>query len=368
MRPAFILTFSLCPLMAHGQVQTTRLTEDAVNLDHEFTRIKSGRELANGTLLLVDDREKQILVADFGQNTVRRIGRSGAGPGEYREPGRVHCAPGDSSLIEDRQLARWLILKGETIVREEPVMPRFDYIPMLSGGDRFGRVLDIRPLRYGQSSGLPRLPIHSHAESPLVIVDNRGSARRDTLARIRGAFRGVKRIMKPIAPGRAPIPWIVNNPLDFEDQAILFCDGWIAIVRADPYTVEWYSRDGSRVVRDALPFVRVVVDARERAVATRTEHQDIFTPDELPAWPEFVPPFPDDALFTLADGRLAVRRTATARSPRPIYDIVDRRGQLSERLELSEGEAVVAFGLRYVYIVRTDVDGVQTIRRHARAG
>ena len=276
--------------MAHGQVQTTRLTEEAVKLDHEFTRIKSGRELANGTLLLVDDREKQILVADFGQNTVRRIGRNGAGPGEYREPGRVHCAPGDSSLIEDRQLARWLILKGETIVREEPVMPRFDYIPVLAGGDRFGRVLDIRPLRYGQSSGLPRLPIHSHAESLLVIVDNRGSARRDTLARIRGAFRGVKRIMKPIAPGRAPIPWIVNNPLDFEDQAILFCDGWIAIVRADPYTVEWYSRDGSRVVREALPFVRVVVDAREGAVATRTEHQDIFTPDELPAWPEFVPP------------------------------------------------------------------------------
>ena len=349
----------------NAQPPATRLAEGSTSLSHEFTRLISARELPNGLLLVIDDVEGgQLLALDFARNDVRQIGRKGSGPEEYRGPRRVYCTSEDSSLVDDPQLGRWMLLKGDRIVSTEVVANRFGYNPTLYGADSLGKVLELRALTYGQSPGLPRLPMHSAAESLLVILNDRKSSRRDTLARIRGGFRGLKQIMKPVAPGRAPILWIVRNPLAAEDQAIRFCDGWSAIVRGEPYSVEWFTPALARAARGTLPMARVVVDAAERKWATEVSHRDIFMPEELSPWPESLPAFLDDALLPLTDGRLAIRRVVSARAKRPIYDIVDRQARLSSRLELNEGEFVLAFGKQAVYIAATDTDGVQAVKRY----
>lgn len=364
-----ILIVALSALPVQAQPPATRLPEGSTSLSHEFTRLISARELPNGVLLVIDDVEGgQLLAADFVRNSVRQVGRKGSGPEEYRGPRRVYCTAEDSSLVDDPQLGRWMLVKGDRIVSTEVVADRFGYNPMLYGADTFGRVLELRALRYGQSPGLPRLPMHSAAESLLVIVNDRKSARRDTIAVVRGGFRGLKQLMKPLAPGRAPTSWITRNPLAFEDQAILSCDGWTAIVRGEPYSVEWLTPSLTRAARAPLPLTRVRVDAAEKKWATEVRDGDVFTPDELPAWPEFLPPFLDHALLALPDGRVAIRRTVSARAKRPIYDIVDRQGRLSARLELNEREFLLAFGRQSAYVAAADSDGVQTLRRYRWPG
>lgn len=364
LRPATAFAFVLCPATAATQATTIHLRSRGTTLAHEFERLSSARELESGVLVAVDQGEGAIFRIDFGSNTVQQIGRKGGGPQEYGELGRLNCASNDSSLIDDRQLGRWMLLKDDRIVSSEMIVDRFGYTPVLAGGDRFGRLLELRALKYGQSPGLPRLEYPAAAESLLVIIDYRRGLQRDTVARVRGAFRGLKRLLKSVAPSESPIPWIVQNPFAIEEQAVLFCDGWIAIVRSNPYSIEWIGYPERRSISAALPFVKVRVGEVQMIAATEAEHGRTIEPKELAPWPDFLPAFSKNALFPLQDGRLAIRRIGEAGTPGTRYDIVDRTGRVSARLELKSRESVLTFGKESVYVVSTDSDGVQTLTKY----
>jgi len=65
-----------------------------------------------------------------------------------------------------------------------------------------------------------------------------------------------------------------------------------------------------------------------------------------------------------SESRIAVRRMPTASAPETRYDLVDRRGALDGQLALKQNERVLGFGGRSVYVVATDDDGVERLRRH----
>lgn len=86
----------------------------------------------------------------------------------------------------------------------------------------------------------------------------------------------------------------------------------------------------------------------------------------MPPWPAFLPPFLNERTVLLAEraGRVVVRRTPDAARPGTSYDDVDRTGTLVARVALGERAHLVGFGARSAYVVETDEDGLQWLRRH----
>jgi hypothetical protein len=173
--------------------------------------------------------------------------------------------------------------------------------------------------------------------------------------------------MRRVVPGGPEIQWVLENPLAAEDQAILFPDGWIALARLEPYRVDWIAPDGSPVVGAPMPVAAVRVnDALKRAVIARRypKVEPPFTADEFPPWPATFPAFANDALLAAPDGRLVIRRMVNPLTSVAVYDFVDRVGKLANQLELPIRERLVGFGARSLYVVATDDDDVEHLRRH----
>ena len=67
-----------------------------------------------------DHGNDRVVVADLVFGRVRRVGSVGAGPGEYRQAGRLFALPGDSTLLIDSpERGRWwLLLHRDSIVSD----------------------------------------------------------------------------------------------------------------------------------------------------------------------------------------------------------------------------------------------------------
>jgi len=164
--------------------------------------------------------------------------------------------------------------------------------------------------------------------------------------------------------------------LNAPDQVAVFPDGWIAIARANPYRVDWCPL-GQRcsvgpVLLASLPRM---TDREKQAylqVAAKT-HGWPPTSDvsETSRWPRVVPPFVErpsrvdtGALFPMPDGSLLIERLPSADAMWMRYDIVPRSGIVAGQVRLPLGEQIVGFGRASVYVVATDADGLQRLRRH----
>jgi hypothetical protein len=351
------------------QVGGMRLRPSDAIAEETFSRITSIRELPDGSLLVADQGDSRLALLNFASKTVTAIGRSGDGPGEFRTVGWVFRLPGDSTLFTDVFLSRWFILTGskivETISERMPVNRLL--LSELSGVDSFGHVLGVRGSVF--TGDAPRL--RGNADSLVLLLANRRTQLADTLEVLKGrGSRGYVR--EPPKGGQMP-RLIFGSPLASEDQALLFQDGWIAVARTEPYRVDWRAAGGRWYRGNPLPYQPVKVDDREKCAATERflGRQGPCDPAGLPGWPGLVPPFLPPtlqsllpSLLAMPDGRLAIARTPTTRSRSYQYDLIDRSGRLVGVLDLEKNERLLGFGVRSVYVVVTDDDGVQTIRRH----
>ena len=344
------------------------LSAPNATLDAEFTSISAVRELADGRVLVLDQAEKKLFVADWARGSVTPVGRNGSGPGEYRQPSSLLPIAGDSTILSDWQSGRWLMLShaqiAETIGPDAPAMVAG--ARRLLGADNSGRVIFTRGLgsTAGATAARPRL------DSTLLLRAARANGRVDTV----GTMRARKAELRVQGPADNPTSVeIVTHPLSSPEQAALFADGWIAIARQDPYRVDWRAADGRRVLGKPLPFERVRLDAGEQEAfmerqATRTGNPKR-DPRSYANWPEVFPPYLMEALLPAPDGRLWIRRPPSAEHIAPPYDVIDRTGQLVERVSAGENVHVVGFGRASIYTVATDEDGIQRLQRrpYARA-
>lgn len=344
--------------------RTTPLPPPNATLATEFTLVSAVRELADGSLLVVDQADKKLLVADWTSGTAVQLGTNGRGPGEYSQPSILFALGGDSTLLPDVSNGRWLVLHGAsvagTIGPDSPPIAAGARRPL--GADALGRVIFTRGLDAVSvgSGSMPRL------DSLRLMRVARADGQADTLAVI--SARKAKVTMQ--GPRERPTSVeVFTNPLAAGEQAVLFMDGWVAIARVDPYRVDWIAPDGRRIRGEALPFEVVEVNDREKRVFVdrwaERSGAPVRDPASMPDWPESMPPFLTGALLPAPDGRLWIRRTATAANASPPYDIVDRAGRLVGRASVDANVHLVGFGRNAVYTVVTDDNGIQRIQRRA---
>jgi hypothetical protein len=354
---------------ASQAVRENRLGPPLERLEREFSGIIGVRELRDGRLLVSDEKEGQLVVADLRSGLVFPIGSTGRGPGESEAPGVVFPLGQDSTLMVHALSRRGLVLSGTTIARTLPP----DAVEVadgfaLAGADAEGRVLVVRrePVRKAA------VTILGQGDSSYLVLVHRGSGQADTIGRARVAETRLE--TEQTASGGVRSRQRLGSPVAVAEPALVALDGWVVVVRRDPYRVEWRSPAGRWTVGRAIAYPRVRLDAREKEAVIRLRRAER-GPRHPPAeffteWPEYYPPFEQSpvgtALLTM-DGKVVIRRARTARAPEARYDVVDRRGELLARVVLGVNQLIAGFGRGVVYVVSTDNDGLQYLSRHAWA-
>lgn len=339
--------------------------------DEEFTQVWAIRELSDGRVIVADRRERRLVILDPRDGSTQHVARTGNGPGEFQSIHKLVPLPGDSTLVTDGQNGRWLVLAGDKPVQTIAAdLPLPKALHTVVGADASGHVIavhldaEIRMQRMRESrEGRPSVDV----DSLVILRGNRATVRIDTIGRLRSRSQRIKPAERSFG-GRRIIHLLVN-PLETDEQAALFPDGWVALVRLYPYRVDWRRPDGTlqRGAPIATPVYRVDDREKQYVLGERFKiggGQAPLTAGDFPAWPETLPPFLDRALFASPDGRVVVTRTKGAAVPEPRYDVIDRRGVVTGQLVLRPNERLAGFGARSAYIVERDVDDIERIRRH----
>jgi len=325
-------------------------------LAEEFSSLAWARELADGRVIITDGRDGRVVVADLRAGSVEQISRRGQGPNEYPRALPVWSVGGDSSIMMNSP-QRWLLLDGARIVATlAPDAPGVSAIRGIARGtDHRGHVYSADFVPAGNK------PI---GDSTALLRVARATGKVDTIARLRAL---VPRTTS--APDKSGFASFALPTLEAADEAVPFADGWVAVVRTNPYRVEWRSLEGQWTRGAPLPFSAVRVDEKEKrahmARLASVSGKTPSPPDSISDWPATLPAYRSPVVLLAApDGRLLVPRLATADRPETRYDILSRRGTLDGVLILPVNQRIVGFGASTAYVAMTDDDGIQRLRRH----
>lgn len=356
-----------------------RLGAPSAALPEDFSVIATVRELSDGRVLVSDEKEGRVVVADFSNGSVLQIGRTGAGPGEYRQVGRIWTLGGDTTLVKEPFAPRWILLAGSTVA--STLGPSDDAVRTvgpnrLAGADALGHLVWTSFRR--DANNRPLLD-----DSLVVLRLNRATARVDTLTRVQSASgwsraAGVTDAAQAVAAsgGGAPQRRTFRIALAAPDEIAVFPDGWVAIVRAEPYRVDWCAP--RRPCANGRPLAvarRPMTDREKRAYLAVAAATQTWPPTtdiaETAGWPNVLPAFATpssridaSAVIALSDGRLLVERLPTADIPHRIYDIITRTGGTARQLQVELSDRIVGSSARYLYVATMDEEGIQRLRRH----
>jgi hypothetical protein len=163
---------------------------------------------------------------------------------------------------------------------------------------------------------------------------------------------------------------MVLNPLQVNDDWTVLSDGTIAIVRSQDYHIDWIDPDGSKRTTGKMPFDwRRLTDEEKNYFADSTlkfyQHLIDSLLQAMPAAqrsqitqqggiPEFatapmneIPDYlcPIGAVRPDLDGNLWILPTTSlyAKNGR-LYDVVNRKGEIIERVQFPQGRALEGFG------------------------
>jgi hypothetical protein len=164
-------------------------------------------------------------------------------------------------------------------------------------------------------------------------------------------------------------------------------DGRVAIVHHDPYSVDFVSETGQRTRGQPIRHDRIriseghkqewrdrqrsatgmmVTDNNGRRSAAMVPNRDVRDPESWGG--EYMPPFlpTQNTLMFSNEGYLWIQRTGPAGQP-PTWDVIDRAGNVVQRVVLPKKARLLGFGRGAVYVARVDEDDLQYIQKYAFA-
>jgi hypothetical protein len=364
---------------ADGQpVQTRSIGQPEIKFEHELSRVTALCEYSDGRAIVLDAKERVVFLFDPRTKAAMRIGREGAGPGEYSRPNGLVSLPGDTVLVADGGNNRYLVLgRGGRVLGTMPLVKiqptaNTTYTVDISATDAHGRMYFLLP------RGLVR---QQEAGTPIVRFD-RTSEKFDTVGRV---FAPTLTTGQPrSAGGGASFGMVASTPYAARDEWAVRGgdDASVAIVRTEPYRVEWTSPSGAtvrgaRVAYDAVPIGsaekeewRAQARSRTGTLTTttadgKTTQQQVPVP-EPQSWPKTKPPFVGPAMIA-SNGTLWIERSRAARDATTSYDVFAANGSHAERVTMSGTRRVVGFGRGTVYVAYKDDDDLLHLERYRLA-
>lgn len=370
MTRALLLLGLAVPLSAQSPV---RLERPDAQFPEPFSNLIGLRELSDGRVIVADRLEQSVVRLDFRSGDMTPIGRQGDGPGEYGMPGSLFALGGDTTIMLDLPNGRGLVITPDARMSSNTV----SFSAGESGSLFFPRAVDGRGRFYGTA------PMRIGANGPestdsTAVIRWAPGGTTDTVFQLPNSASGVTTFR--IGAGGAGAATAQGRRQAFQrtDQWAPTRDGRVAVVRAEPYHVEWM--DGARRTSGpTVPYQPVRVTGRDREAWAAAQSQGtmiVRTPqgsrampiprpnlDEVD-FPETKPAF--EAVSVTPEGEVWVRVSRPAGATRQLYDVFDGQGRRVRQVELAEGRQLVGFGQGTLYAVRVDEDDLQWLERYRR--
>ena len=239
----------------------------------------------------------------------------------------------------------------------------------------------------GKPTNLARF--NAHTDSAWLIRIDLSSRVVDSLAPIH--IPRLDRDLKTDANGGLVSVVTTPDPVPVADDWTMLPDGTVAIVRARDYHIDWYSRTGKSST-PPLPFDwRKLDDARKKQLIDSTvarwqgQYDDLMHNGRggrgpipglaplvagrpsLESLPTYARPFETlvgggSPIFGDAEGNVWIRTTVML-DGRPVYDVVNRRGVLFDRVQLPAFRTIAGFGPGVIYMAVKDAGGKVRLER-----
>jgi hypothetical protein len=179
------------------------------------------------------------------------------------------------------------------------------------------------------------------------------------------------------------------NPLPIIDEWGVLSDGSIAILRGADYHIDWISASDQKTTSQSIAYPSrplssankdsIVAAARNRlrssdslmkGVMLQTMQRGqgnlvsgppraVVDADQLP---NRLPAFGPGAVVSDEAARLWVRTPTNAGGGTNDFLIIDRRGQLIDRIRAERGQSIVGFGRDAIYLLSRDGTGLHLVR------
>lgn len=394
---AIIATYAVAqPANVIANVPIVSVPEAKTISAQKFGGIIGIRELQNGRVLVDDGGSRQLRLFDSTlASGMIVLDSASEGPNLYGR-GRAPIIPylGDSTLFPDNAAFAMLVIdeKGQ-VVRSMAIPTQSDLgrIRQGAGLDAQGRLVYLgdSPVFRGKAQG------ESDAKSdtfPLLRADL-DLRKTDTI----GYVLRPMRVIKATSPdGSATLGMWLIDPLQTLDDWTILSDGTVALVRGHDYHVDWIRANDTRSSGARLPFdwkqlsdddkhrvldsIRVVIDSsmNDGSIANRvqmltvTRHPGVRPapqpaprpttgrastafpgfkiepddPNQIRKVHDYYPPVRSGAAQADVDGNLWILPTTSKNSLKGelVYDVVNNKGDLFQRVRVPFGRLIVGFG------------------------
>lgn len=357
----------IAPAAAAQQLDLTGRAEAA--LAEPFSQVDGVRELPDGRVIITDQMERRLFLANFSAGTLASIGRQGDGPGEYRFPTPPLAGLGDTTWVADPILRRIHVVSADGRIVAGLPMPAGG-LASARGTDRQGRI-------YFEGSSFDS-DRGAFLDTVAVVRWAPGGARTEPVGRVWSGGR-----VNLNRPGGVSSLARFLTPFPHLDAWVVLPDGRVAVVGHQPFRIDF--TDGISALRTGatIPFTPVPVTAadreafRERTAALRSSALRVGggsggPPMQGPQFedgdfPRTMPPFIAAAVLATPTGEIWIGRSHASTDRTWRYDIFDGTGRAVGSATLPVGSVVVGFGAGTIYLARTDPDDdLVYLERHRR--
>jgi hypothetical protein len=368
------------------------------------------RALSDGRVLVNDNAGKRVLLFDSALKTFTVIAdATSATSNAYSSRiGGLIRFHGDSTLFADPNTFSMLVIDPNGKITRTMAVPEPDYVQSLIGGPFGTPGLDARGRLVHRALPGRQLRDAAFSVSPDSAVLTRFDLTTRSVDTV-GKFMIPKITLheKPASDGWTEYVALVN-PLPLTDDWAVLADGTIAIVRGREYRVDFVDEDDHITSGPRVPFdwERVPEDARAGIIdSTKAEMEKLQAaqaarnaaaagpavarpqtgangrqlteadggtrsarapagPIQMPLefvplneLPDYRPAFRQGAALGDREGRLWIRTTKVVNGG-AVYDVIDNKGALVDRVQVPPGRVVAGFGpggVVYMGVVDGDI-------------